>query len=242
MDSKIDHVFHVWINERCPIGPDTDQPCQWCGKSYDEHGNPGASPLAKSRKDRLCPVNGVTSQFYTPKIPKQDVTRPPMRTLYAWKSAIQFMEYAPKAIKKAMEKQLPQVHQQCSHTTPVPIKDNEVLCWLGQNVAKCPILADLQATFDRERQRTYPDGRPSYYADITQDDVYRVMGYVCTWHLLMSDVATKDNELPPGSFVDWNEGAFQDKSDRMFWSNVYKSLSQGIGYESAQPEPGGEGG
>jgi hypothetical protein len=42
--------------------------CVWCGRPKAEHGPPGASEYAKAagqRKARLCPVPGVTSQFYT---------------------------------------------------------------------------------------------------------------------------------------------------------------------------------
>lgn len=225
MNSKVDHVWHVWINSRAGITAEFDKPCQWCGKAWDEHGEPGKAPTATSRRDRLCPVPGVTSQFYVPKKEPESTTNPPMGTMYAWKSAVQFMGWAARQIKKAREGTLPTTHQQCSHCKPEPIADNQLHCWLGQDVAKCPILDDLKACFDRERQRTIPDGRPSCYATITDDDVYEVMGYVCTWHLLMSSLATKEDQLPRGAFVDWNEGAFQDKSDRMFWARVYDSMS-----------------
>jgi len=31
-------------------------------------------------------------------------------------------------------------------------------------------------------------------------------------------------------YVDWNEGAFQSVSDRMFWNRVYENLSQASGH------------
>lgn len=39
--------------------------CVWCKKPESEHGKPGQSPMGSSF-DKLCPVNNVTSQFYTP--------------------------------------------------------------------------------------------------------------------------------------------------------------------------------
>lgn len=39
--------------------------CVWCKHPESEHGKPGESPMGKLT-DRLCPVPGVSSQFYTP--------------------------------------------------------------------------------------------------------------------------------------------------------------------------------
>lgn len=226
MNGKTDHVWHVWINSRNKW--DHDLPCRWCGKSFDEHGEPGASPMKKTRHDRLCPVEGVTSQFFAPKIEPPSIVNPPMRTMYAWKAVTQFIQWAPRKIKEAMTGGLPMVHQQCSHCAPEKLDHNTLRCWLGQDVAQCPILLDVKRCFDEERSRTIGSEKKSYYADITDDDVYEVMGSVCGWHLFMSDIATKQDMLPPGRFVDWNEGAFQDESDRRFWSNVYDSMAAGV--------------
>lgn len=51
----------------------TDKLCVWCKHPESEHGHAGASPLGKPT-DRLCPVDGVTSQFYTPPLRQQTIT------------------------------------------------------------------------------------------------------------------------------------------------------------------------
>lgn len=184
MNNKIDHIWHVWINRRNPLGENSPRP--------------------------------------------SSVTEPPMRSMYSWKDALQTLSWAPKAIKKAFTGALATQHQQCSHCKPVPIENNELRCWLGQDVTKCPILADLQACFKEEISRPYPDGRQSYCADVTDDDIYEVMGAVCVWHLLASDWAHDRRELPPPAYIDWAEGALQDTSDRMFWENTYASMAQSV--------------
>lgn len=46
--------------------PKPDDACVWCRHPESEHGKPGESPMG-TPTDRLCPVPGVSSQFYTPK-------------------------------------------------------------------------------------------------------------------------------------------------------------------------------
>lgn len=46
--------------------PPAAELCVWCKRPEAEHGPSGASPMAARCTDRLCPVPGVTSQFYTP--------------------------------------------------------------------------------------------------------------------------------------------------------------------------------
>jgi hypothetical protein len=222
MNDNTDHLLHVWLNARAESERGYDKPCVWCGTLLSEHDNPDG------RYDkRMCP--GSTSAYYTPPKFVEDADHPKIGTMYAFKSAMQLIPWAAVAIKKAREGALPTTHQQCSHSKPEPIKNNVMRCWLGKDVAQCPILADLQASVDTERVRTLPNGKPSYYAEVTQDEVYEMMASVCTWHLLMSHIASETKELPKPSYVDWNEGAFQDTSDRMFWDRVYQGcdLSEG---------------
>ena len=157
--------------------------------------------------------------------------------MYSFKSAVQFMPWAGEAIKRARTGQLRTMHQHCSHCTPEPVENNVMRCWLGKDVAKCPILDSLKASIDTERKRTLPNGQPSYYASVTDDQVYEVMGMVCTWHLLMSHIACKDKELPNAAFVDWNEGAFQDESDRRFWRETYDSMTADLRKDDEEDEP-----
>jgi hypothetical protein len=217
IDSKLDHLWHVWINQRANDDRGYDKPCVFCGKLFDEH------ETGEHRHKHRCP--GHESQFFTPPMPVRSLENPPIDTMYAFKSAVQFMPWAGEAIKRARTGQLRTMHQHCSHCKPEPVENNVMRCWLGKDVAKCPILDSLKASIDEDRKRTLPDGRPSYYAEVTDDQVYELMGMVCTWHLLMSHVASEAKELPPPSYVDWNDGAFQDESDRRFWQETYKSMT-----------------
>ena len=160
--------------------------------------------------------------------PRQpSVTDPPMGSMYSWKSALQTLTWAPGALKKAFTGALATQHQQCSHCKPVPVENNELRCYLGQDVTKRPILLDLQACFKEQ---------PTCLASVADDDIYEVMGAVCIWHMLAADWAQDRKDLPPPAFIDWNESAFQDKSDRMFWENVYTSMAQGMAEDYTQDE------
>ena len=160
--------------------------------------------------------------------PRQpSVTDPPMGSMYSWKSALQTLTWTPGALKKAFTGALATQHQQCSHCKPVPVENNELRCYLGQDVTKCPILLDLQACFKEQ---------PTCLASVADDDIYEVMGAVCIWHMLAADWAQDRKDLPPPAFIDWNESAFQDKSDRMFWENVYTSMAQGMAEDYTQDE------
>lgn len=180
--------------------------------------------------NRRNPLNGDNPR-------PTSVTNPPMQSMYSWKSALQTLAWAPRALKKAFTGGLATQHQQCSHCKPVPVENNELCCWLGQDVTKCPILLDLQACLKEQTTKPLPSGQPSfYYASVTDDDIYEVMGAVCVWHMLAADWAQDRRELPPPAYIDWNEGAFFDKSDRMFWENVYTSMAQGMAEDYTQDE------
>lgn len=220
MNSALDHIWHRWINDRAkPQRGDWNGPCVFCGKLLDEHGK-------MTHRGRLCP--GTTSSYFTPKPFTFDKEHPPIGTMYAWKSAVQMLAWAGQHIQKARDGKLRQVHQHCSHCQPEQIEGNVLTCWLGKDVAKCEILDDLAATFAKER-------RGYYERETKPEDVYELMGYVCVWHLLVSHLATKDDQLPPPAFVDWNEGAFYDKSDRMFWERVYDSMGKPEEPEEQRP-------
>lgn len=164
-NSKVSHVFHVWINSEA--GDFSDKPAEM---PIDPHGD----------------------------------------HLYGWKAALQTLPWLGKQIGKDRRKELPLVHQQCSHSSPEQLPDNHLTCWLGQRLTECPILKRLRDTFDRERQK-------EYYVGITDDQVDEAAASVCVWHLFSQQFH--------GVFVDWNEGAVQDVSDRRFWQNVYRNLA-----------------
>lgn len=150
------------------------------------------------------------------KKPEKHDIDPHGRGLYAFKSAMNLIEskgqsWLGATIGKNRRKSLPLTHQQCSHSAPEPLKENYHQCYLGERLDSCPILIRLRATFDEERQRS------EYYRAITDEQVDEVAARVCVWHLLMG--------LGPNAFVDWNEGAFQSVSDRMFWDRVYSNMA-----------------
>lgn len=177
IDSKTNHVFHVWIN---------------------------------SEDDRLREMNndGIKPDKYT--------IDPHKDGLYGFKSAMQLLSskgqtWLGKTIGDNRLKSLPLVHQQCSHSEPDPLEENYHVCYRGEKLAECPILKRLRDTFAKEMERS------AYYREITDEQIDEVAAQVCVWHLLMGS---------GNMYVDWNEGAFQSVSDRMFWSRVYDNLSQ----------------
>lgn len=137
--------------------------------------------------------------------------------LYDFKSALGLLTGLGARLAKDRRQELPQVHQQCSHSAPEAIEEpNHLTCALGQKLTECPILQRLRATFDEYRKKPY-------YASIAERHVDEVAAATCVWHLLSTAMQGR-------GFVDWNEGAVQDVSDRMFWNRVYDNLS-------SQPEP-----
>lgn len=143
-------------------------------------------------------------------------------SLYEFKSMLDFLRYGDQVIGKAFEGRLEKVHQQCSHSLPVPILNNVLKCALGTEVTSCPILLSLKATFEAERDRVYPFNGEQAYPHVPSEAVYVLMARTCAWHILKEATSMKE-----GFVIDTTEGYVMDTSDRMFWSNVYESLSRG---------------
>lgn len=140
---------------------------------------------------------------------------PHERNLYGFKSMLQALGYFETYLRAAFTDSLRESHQQCLHQQPEPIKDkNCVRCALGKNVVECPILLSLRDSFNENR------ARHEYQARVPESALYELMAKTCGWHLLMSQVID-------GRLIDWNEGAMQDESDRMFWTRTYESLASG---------------
>ena len=136
---------------------------------------------------------------------------PHKRGLYGFKSMLESLGYFESYLRQAFTAALPQVHQQCSRQAPEVIeKPNRVVCGLGKCVTECPILISLRDKFTEDHSR--------HYKDVSGDVLYTLMAQTCAWHM---QTAT----LLDDKYVDWNEGAMQDESDRMFWSRTYASLS-----------------
>lgn len=162
---------------------------------------------------------------------RQDARRkegkPTEGDLYDWKSAMQAMGYMEQMIRQAFTGTLRDSHKQCSMSEPEPVEQNVAKCYLGCNVAECPILRDLGATIDE-----LADQHGGYYKPV-DDERYKMMAMTCAWHMLMAGNGVGDDA---GAFIDWNEGAIQDTSDRMFWDRVYRSMATQPEDEAASPE------
>lgn len=184
MNHQLDHLWHVWINQR-----QEDRRAQ--GQPWESH-------------------------------------------LYAFKNMLHALPWMGQRLQEAFTGTLPMRHQQCSHSPIEALPENHLTCALGQEVTSCPILRSLRLHFEHERQRTLPNRESSWYAEITDEQIYQVMGATCAWHLLMSDVARTPQALPTPAFVDWAEGALQDASDRVYWARVYEGLAQA---ETMEEEP-----
>lgn len=140
--------------------------------------------------------------------------------LYEFKSMLEFLGYGHRVIQQAFENKLPTIHQQCSHSQPLPIVNNRLVCALGTEVTSCPILDHLKSTWESETARISPfDGKPSYELPI--EALYRTMAKTCAWHIYSLSVQAHHD----WNGIDTSEGWMKDESDHMFWSNVYQSLS-----------------
>lgn len=98
--------------------------------------------------------------------------------------------------QKEREGKLGKVHRQCSFSEPVPIEDNHLMCCLGTECRKCEYLLALEKT-----------------EKVTPEQIDEIKAWTCCAHILMSggDLA--------------KEGFILTTDDRMFWDNVYESMS-----------------
>lgn len=150
------------------------------------------------------------------------------KDLYEFKRALAEVDRLPRLLKAARTSTLPTMHQQCSHSAPIPIVENRLVCALGVDVTQCPILASVYASAARER---FPEGHRLAEFNVTPDDADVIAGRVCTWHILMESQKRS---------VDTSEGYLKDESDRMYWSRVYESLSWSEDDEPFPDPPYGE--
>lgn len=143
-------------------------------------------------------------------------------TLYEFKNMMEWLSYGHEKIAQAFENRLPSTHRQCSRTEPEEIPSSTLMCAIGKNVTECEILKQLRATIDEHK--AMPRG---FYADFTDEGMYRLMSFTCAWHILKT--ATKMQDGWGG--VDTSEGYMQDTSDRMFWERVYRSMGASDGVD-----------
>jgi hypothetical protein len=95
------------------------------------------------------------------------------------------------------EGKLGKVHRQCSLSEPETIADNHLTCCLGVECRKCPYLMALEK------------------AAMKPEEIDVAKAWTCASHIM----GERKN-------VDTSEGYLLTTSDRMYWDNVYRSLSQ----------------
>lgn len=92
--------------------------------------------------------------------------------------------------------ELAATHKQCSMTPAVPVAGNHLKCCLGVKCSECPELLALDKI-----------------GSVTPDDIDMAKAWTCAAHI----VSEGGDRM--------REGYLMDVSDRMFWDNVYESLS-----------------
>lgn len=99
--------------------------------------------------------------------------------------------------------QLPTIHKQCSHSEAEAIPNNHLSCALGVNCKECPFLLAL------EKAETIPE------------KLDEIKAWTCATHII------HEKAIHPNSFDD-SEGYIKHEGDKMYWSNVFESLSQAV--------------
>lgn len=95
---------------------------------------------------------------------------------------------------------LPKVHRQCSQSKPEEVIDNHLSCCLGVKCKECPYLLALEAT------------------NVSRERVDEIKAWTCVTHIL-TEKAKNPNS------IDTSEGFILTTDDKMFWENLYSSLS-----------------
>lgn len=120
------------------------------------------------------------------------------RWMYQAKEAAQEVKRLPLLFKREREGTLPKLHRQCSHSEAVPVVKNELTCCLGVKCAICPQLLALNAM-----EAALPE------------DIDQAKAWTCVAHII-----SKGGDIA-------GEGFILTTDDRMYWNNLYASLSQG---------------
>lgn len=142
-------------------------------------------------------------------------------SMYTWKDALSFAQYGHRRIKEAFDGKLPKVHQQCSMSAPAEIKENRLVCCLGQEVTTCPMLLQIKAIHEEHWHAPIVacsghDSGKYYREKVTEEDMHKTMAKTCAWHVY---------EESRARFVDSSEGFHLDEGDRIFWQRTYASMA-----------------
>lgn len=143
-------------------------------------------------------------------------------SLYEFKSMLDFLDYGHQRIADAYNGNLPKVHKQCSLSAAEEVKENRLVCCLGKDVLTCQLLSSLKETIQSERERVAPYNGEKPYANVDDEQMYRLMARTCAWHIYHESQGIQDGN---NFSVDTSEGYLMDKTDRMFWDRVYSSMA-----------------
>lgn len=94
---------------------------------------------------------------------------------------------------------LPKIHRQCSHAEPEEVVDNHLSCCLGVKCRECPFLLAMEGT------------------NVSRENVDIIKAWTCAAHI-MRETSKR--------MIDTSEGYILTEDDKMYWQNVYRSLSQ----------------
>jgi hypothetical protein len=109
--------------------------------------------------------------------------------------------------------ELPQRHHQCSHDHEgEAVIDNHLTCCLGVECRACPHLAVI----DKVQVRRDYSVRPSAEVPITDEERDVMKAWTCATHILMRGGDSA------------REGYILTTDDRMYWDNVFQSLTEGM--------------
>jgi len=98
------------------------------------------------------------------------------------------------------EGQLPELHQQCSHSPTGPIEDNRLICCLGVECRGCPELLSLAE------------------GNLSPGELDLSRAWTCAAHIVSFSKRR----------VDTNEGYVLTRGDQMYWTKGHDSLSQAM--------------
>jgi hypothetical protein len=130
--------------------------------------------------------------------------------MYEAKHASQEVPRLALLFAREREGNLTKVHHQCSHDHEgAAVADNHLTCCLGVACRECPFLAAI----DKVQTRRDYSVRPSLEVPVTDEERDVMKAWTCVSHIL-----TRGGD-PAG------EGYVLTTDDRMYWDNLYHSLS-----------------
>jgi hypothetical protein len=125
------------------------------------------------------------------------------KTMHHWmyeaKRLAQEANRLPILFKKEREGDLPTIHKQCSLSASEKVIDNHLTCCLGVECRKCEHLMAIDL------------------AEMPPEQKDEAKAWTCCSHIL--------HECGKPGIIDTSEGYVLTVDDRMFWNNVYRSMS-----------------